>query len=63
MMVRRFHRDESGQEVVEYRLAIALLTPASVSSMKPRALPDLVIGACILIALAFIAFWLFDRQG
>jgi Flp pilus assembly pilin Flp len=63
MMLRRFHRDESGQGLVEYLLAIALLTPASVSSIKPGALPDLVIGACILIALAFIAFWLLDRQG
>jgi hypothetical protein len=63
MMLRRFHRDESGQGLVEYLLAIALLAHWAGSSIKPGAIPDLVIGACILIALAFIAFWLLDRQG
>jgi Flp pilus assembly pilin Flp len=62
MMLRRFHRDETGQGLIESVLAVAMLTSAVVSSMKNDAIPELVIGACILIALAFVVFWLLDRN-
>jgi hypothetical protein len=31
--------------------------------MKPGITPDLVIGTCVLIAIAFVVFWLFDKVG
>jgi hypothetical protein len=40
-----------------------LVAHAAVSSMKPGLTPDLVIGTCVLIALAFVVFWLFDKEG
>jgi hypothetical protein len=60
-MLRRFHDDEAGQGLVEYLLGIAILTRTAVSSMN-HAIPDLVIGTCILIGLAFVIFWLLDRD-
>jgi len=62
MMLRRFHGEETGQGLVEYLLGIAIQTRAAVSSMDNRAIPDLVIGACILIGLAFVVFWLLDHD-
>jgi len=62
-MLRRFHDDETAQGLVEYVLGVALLAHATVSSMKPGITPDLVIGTCVLIALAFVLFWLFDRDS
>ena len=47
---------------LEWRLII-LLNHATVSSMKRGMTPDLVIGACVLIALTFIVFWLSDKDG
>jgi hypothetical protein len=61
-MLRRFHDDENGQGLVEYLLGMAMLTRAAVSSMKHGITPDLVIGTCILIGLAFVVFWLLDRD-
>jgi hypothetical protein len=40
-----------------------LLAHKTVSSMKPGITPDLVIGTCVLIAIAFVVFWLFDKDG
>jgi hypothetical protein len=40
-----------------------LASHATVSSMKPGITPDLVIGTCVLIAIAFVVFWLFDKDG
>jgi hypothetical protein len=60
-MLHRFHDDETGQGRVENLLSIAMLNRTGVSSMN-HAIPDLVIGTCILIGLAFIIFWLLDRD-
>jgi len=40
-----------------------LLNHATVSAMKRGITPDLVIGACVLIALTFFVFWLADKDG
>ena len=61
-MLRSFQDDETGQGLVEYLLGIAMLTRGAVSSMENSTIADLVIGACILIALAFVAFWLLDHD-
>ena len=61
-MLRRFHCDETGQGLVEYLLSIAVLTRATVSSIRNGTVADLLIGACILIALAFVVFWLLDHD-
>jgi len=48
------------------RLGCRLTMPlnhATVSSMKRGATPELIIGACVLIALALIAIWLFDKDS
>jgi len=39
-----------------------LASPATVSSTKPGITPDLVIGTCVLIAIVFVVFWLFDKD-
>ena len=62
MMLRRFHGEETGQGLVEYLLGIAILTRTAASSLDKRAIPELVIGACILIGLAFVVFWLLDHD-
>jgi hypothetical protein len=61
IMLRRFHDDETGQGRVEHLLGIAMLNRSAASSMD-HAIPDLVIGACILIGLGFVIFWLLDRD-
>jgi hypothetical protein len=39
-----------------------MISQPTVSSMKPGITPDLVIGTCVLIAIAFVVFWLFDKD-
>jgi hypothetical protein len=39
-----------------------LVSHATVSSTKPGVTPDLVIGTCVLIAIAFVVFWLFGKD-
>jgi len=39
------------------------LAQKTVSSMKPGITTDLVISTCVLIAIAFVVFWLFDKDG
>src|SRR5215831_417388 len=46
---------------LECRL-IMLVSHATVSSTKPGVTPDLVIGTCVLIAIAFVVFWLFGKD-
>ena len=40
-----------------HNVAFNSRVPATITS----AIPDLVIGTCILIALAVVIFWMFDR--
>ena len=53
----------SGSRVRTRMLSYMMLTHATVSSMKPGITADLVIGTCVLIAIAFVVFWLFDKDG
>jgi Flp pilus assembly pilin Flp len=69
MMLRPFHDDETGQALVEYLLSIAVLARVVVSSMrngissiKNVTTHDLVIGTCVLIALAFVTSRLFGHH-
>jgi hypothetical protein len=45
------------KRMIMHTAAFNLRVPATLSG----AIPDLVIGSCILIALAFVIFWMFDR--
>jgi hypothetical protein len=40
-----------------------LFAHTTVSSMKPGLAPALVIGTCVFIAITFVVFWLFDKDG
>ena len=58
MMRGRFHPDEPRISRVTWWQRYA--DPhGSFLDEKPRT-PDLVVGACILIGLAFVVFWLLD---
>ena len=58
----RFKMTKPDKDSSSIYLGIAMLTRAAVSSMENSTIADLVIGACILIALVFVAFWLLDHD-
>jgi Flp pilus assembly pilin Flp len=61
MKLQSFHKDETGQALVEYLLSVAVLTRAVISSIKNGissiqnvTTHELVIGTCVLIVIAFV---------